>query len=237
MNRTIVAGLVIFLAAFLVGGAYIVIAMETGSSRLDELIKLHQVEILREHYLIQIKRVQSDLALRNTRYSRNFDTVVTDVVNMGRGVDRCFQCHHSAAGESRLRELKEETEKYEESLSRVLTIRANVSRLAEEEDNAFRRGEALMGKVKDMIAMTSGRLGEKTQRSLEKIKDTKYVLYALFGISPLLAAGMAYAFLRGFGGSVNALRDATEKLKSGDLDHRIAGLKGEFADLAASFNE
>lgn len=237
MKKKIVAGLVAFLAVLLAGGAYVIISIESGTSRLDELLKLHQVEILREHYLIQVKRVQSDLALRNTRYSRTFDTVVTDVVNMGRVVDTCFKCHHSPAGESRLRELKDETDKYEEALSRVLTIRANVSRLAEEEDNAFRRGEALMGKVKDTIAMTSGRLGVKTQRSLEKIKNTKYVLYALFVIGPLLAAGTAYAFLRGFDGSVKALRDATEKLKDGNLDHRIAGLKGELGDLAASFNE
>lgn len=237
MNTKIVAGLVVFLAVFLAGVAYVVVALESGSSRLDDLIKLHQVEVLREHYLIQIKRVQSDLALRNTRYSRNFDTVVADVVNMGRGVETCFQCHHSAAGESRLRELKDETEKYEEALSRVLTLRANEARLAAEEDNAFRRGEALMGKVKDMIAMTSARLGEKTQRSLRKIRNMKYVLYALFGISPLLAAGMAFGFLRGFGGSIKALRDATEKVKGGDLDHRVAGLKDEFGELAASFNE
>ena len=237
MKKKIVAGFVIFLVVFLVGGTYVAFMIESGTSRLDELIKLHQVEILREHYLILIKRVQSDLALQNTRYSRNFDTVVTDVVNMGRSVDKCFNCHHSATGESRLRELKDETEKYEEALSRVLTIRANASRRAEEEDNAFRRGEALTGKVKDMIAMTSGRLGEKTQRSLEKIKNTKYVFYALFGIGPLLAAGLAYAFLRGFDSSVKSLLGATEKLKGGDFDHRIAGLRDEFGELAASFNE
>lgn len=236
MRKKVLAGLVVLLAVFVVGGTYVVVTIESGASRLDELIKLHQVEILRENYLIQIKRVQSDLALRNTRYSRNFDTVVTDVVNMGRVVDTCFDCHHSPAGEWRLRELKDETEKYEEALSRVLTIRANALRLSEEEDNAFRRGEALMGKVKDMIAMTSGRLGEKTQRSLERLKNTKYMLYALFGISPLLAAGMAYAFLHGFGVSVKALREATEKLEGGDLDHRIDGLKDEFGEIAVSFN-
>ncbi len=236
MRKKIVAGLVVLLAVFLIGGAYVVVTIESGATRLDELVKLHQVEILRENYLIQVKRVQSDLALRNTRYSRNFDTVVTDVVNMGRVVDTCFNCHHSPAGESRLRELKDETEKYEEALSRVLTIRANVARLAEEEDNAFRRGEALMGKVKDMIAMTSGRLGEKTQRSIEKIRNSKYVLYAVFGISPLLAAAIAYSFLRRFGGSVTTLQEATDKLAAGDVDHRVEGLEGEFGELAASFN-
>ncbi len=236
MRRKILGGLVVLLAVFVVGGVYVVVALESGASRLDELVRLHQVEILRENYLIQIKRVQSDLALRNTRYSRTFDTVVTDVVNMGHVVDTCFSCHHSPAGDWRLRELKDETDKYEEALSRVLTIRANASRLADEEDNAFRRGEALMGKVKDMIAMTSGRLGEKTQRSLERLSSTKYILYALFGISPLLAAGMAYLFLHGFGASVNSLREATEKLEAGDLDHRVAGLKDEFAEIGASFN-
>lgn len=237
MKRSIVAGLLVLLAAFLVGGAYVVVAIESGASRLDELVRLHQVEILREHYLIQVKRVQSDLALRNTRFSRTFDTVVTDVVNMGRAVDGCFGCHHSPAGESRLRELKDETEKYEQALSRVLTIRANASRLAEEEDNAFRRGEALMGKVRDMIAITSGRLGEKMQRSLQKIRNTRYVLYALLGIGPLLAAGMVFAYLRELGGSVKALREATEKLKGGDLDHRVACVRDDFLGLAAGFNE
>ncbi|MGE5190421.1 MAG: HAMP domain-containing protein [Gemmatimonadota bacterium] len=236
MKRTFAAGLLVLLAAFLAGGAYVVVAIESGTARLDELVKLHQVEILREHYLIQIKRVQSDLGLRNTRYSRTFDTVVTDVVNMGRAVDRCFGCHHSPAGESRLREFKDETEKYEQALSRVLTIRANASRLAEEEDNAFRRGEALMGKVKDMIALTSGRLAGKMQLSLEKIRNTRYVLYALLGVGPLLAGGMALAFVRGIDRSVAVLRKATEELKGGNLEHRVEGLTGEFGDLAAAFD-
>ncbi|MGE5664475.1 MAG: ATP-binding protein [Deltaproteobacteria bacterium] len=237
MKKKFVAGLLVLLAAFVVGGVYVVVAIESAASRLDELVRLHQVEILREHYLIQVKRVQSDLALRNTRFSRNFDTVVTDVVNMGRAVDGCFGCHHSPAGESRLRELKDETERYEQALSRVLTLRANSSRLAEEEDNAFRRGEALMGKVRDMIAMTSGRLGERMQRSLDRIRSTRYVLYALLGLGPLLAVGTAYTYLRGIGGSVTVLREATGKLKGGDFDHRVAGLRGELGELAADFNE
>lgn len=236
MNKRIVAGLLVLLAAFLVGGTYIVVAIESAASRLGELVKLHQVEILRDKYLIQVKRVQSDLALRNTRFSRTFDTVVTDVVNMGRAVDRCFDCHHTPAGESRLRELKDETEKYEQALSRVLTIRANSSRLAEEEGNAFRRGEALIGKVKDVIALTSGRLGEKMRMSLERIRNTRYVLYALLGIGPLLAGGLVLALVRDIGGSVRVLRDATEKLKGGEFDHRVAGLKGEFGELAGAFN-
>ncbi len=237
MKKKIIAGLFLYSLIFLAGGIYIVVAIESGTSRLDELIRLHQVEILREHYLIQIKRVQSDIALRNTRYSRELDVVIRDVVNMGRVVDTCFDCHHSPEATARLRELKKETDEYEDALSRVLTIRANIARRAREEDNAFWKGEALADRVRDMIAMTSGKLGEKTQRSLAEIVRTKYILYVLLGISPLLAAGMAFVFIRELTGSVDTLLEATRKLKGGDLDHRVAGQKDEFGELAASFNE
>ncbi|KRT72732.1 MAG: hypothetical protein XU12_C0016G0048, partial [Deltaproteobacteria bacterium CSP1-8] len=65
MKRKIIIGLCIISFAFLVSGAYIVYAIETSTKRLDDLIQLHQVEILREHFLIQIKNVQTDLILKD----------------------------------------------------------------------------------------------------------------------------------------------------------------------------
>ncbi len=237
MKKKILAGLLLYSVIFIAGGIYIVVAIESGTTRLDRLIRLHQVEILREHYLIQIKRVQTDVALRNTRHSQQFDTVVRDVVNMGRVVNTCFDCHHAPAVTARLEELKRETEEYEDALSRVLTIRANAARLAEEEDNAFRQGEDLSARVRDMIAMTSNKLGEKTERSLAEIAKTKYILYVLLAISPLLAGALAFAFVREFTGSVNTLLDATRKLKGGELGYRVAAQKDEFGELASAFNE
>ncbi len=237
MKKKIIAGLVLYSVIFLAGGIYIVVAIEAGTARLDRLIRLHQVEILREHYLIQIKRVQADIALRNTRHPMRMDDVVRDVVNMGRVVNTCFDCHHTPAVTARLTDLKRETEGYEDALSRVYTIRANSVRLLDEEDNAYRKGETLATKVRDMIAMTSGKLGERTERSLAEIAQTKYILYVLLGISPLLAGVLAFAFLRDFTGSVNALLEATRKLKGGELDHRVAKQKDEFGELASSLNE
>ena len=43
MKKTIIAGLLLCSAIFLAGGIYIVVAIEFGKSRLDELIRLHQV--------------------------------------------------------------------------------------------------------------------------------------------------------------------------------------------------
>jgi signal transduction histidine kinase len=237
MKKRIIIGLSVYSIVFLLSGLYIIYSIEHGTRRLDQLIQLHQVEILREHFLIQIKRVQSDLALKNTRYSRRFDTVVKDVMNMKGIVGACFDCHHAPEVHARIGELRLLTEQYQEGLSRVLTIRANAARHAAEEDSAFRTGEELADRVGDMIALTSARLNERTNLALQEIDRSKDILYALLAVGPLLSAALAAFFILGFTRPMFQLLEATRALKSGDLDHRVEGLKDEFGELAASFNE
>jgi two-component system sensor histidine kinase AtoS len=222
---------------FLLAGVYIITSIEKTTSELDTLIQLHQVEILREHLLIRIKRVQSDLSLRRTRYARGIDTIVTDVVNMGAAVDICFRCHHTAPVVERLTDLKSHIREYKDSLSRVLTIRANAGRLEAEEDVAFRVGEELIAKVNTMIALTNAKLTGKTQSALDEIARTKKILFILVAVGPFLAGGFAFLFIRGFTRPVNVLLNATRKVKGGDLDYRVGPLKDEFGEVAESFNE
>lgn len=237
MKKKIIIGLSIFALFFLVGGTYIIITIETVTSRLDKLIMLHQVEILREHLLIQIKRVQSDLSLKNTRYARNIDTVVTNVRNMEKVVNVCFDCHHSEDLMKKLIGLKNHVEEYRDSIDRALTIRANVRRLEAEEDNAFRKGEHLIGEVNSMISTANLRLDERTKSALRNIADTKILLYLLVALGPISTAGLAIIFIKGFTKPINVLLDATRKLKDGNLDYKIEGLKEEFGEVASSFNE
>jgi signal transduction histidine kinase len=237
MKRKIVLGLAIYSIVFSLAGLYVILTIRTATTELDKLITLHQVEILREHYLLQIKKVQSDLTLMATPYSRSFDTIVKNVMNMGRIIDTCFDCHHSARGTDRLNVLKSQTETYKESLSRVLTIRANATRLAGEEDSAFRIGEGLIEQVQDMIALTTSRLGENTQKAMNRIERTKYILYGLVAVGPLASAALGFAFILGLTRPVKVLVESTRKLKGGDLDHRVAGLTDEFGELGSSFNE
>ena len=237
MKKKIILGLGVYTVLFIMGGAYIIYKIQSATANLDRLITLHQVEILREHYLIQIKRVQSDLTLKDTAHQRTFDTVFRNIVNMGRIIDTCFECHHSEQGTERLKELKRKTEEYKEVLSRVLTIRANAVRLKAEEEAAFQVGEDLIGKVREMIAMTSMKLSENTQRAMVDIARTKYILFGLVAIGPLMSGFLGYIFLSGMTRPVNTLLESTRKLKGGNLDHRVEGLKDEFGELAASFNE
>ncbi len=237
MKKKIILFLGIGSVVFILAGMYIIASIERTTSDLDKLIKLHQVEILREHLLIQIKRVESDLNLKGTRYARGIDTIVRDVTNMGNAVDVCFDCHHNRAVMERLTDLKMDIGLYKDSLSRVLTIRANASRLEAEEDSAFKIGEELIAKVNTMIALTNKKLMRKTASALDDIAETKATLFFLVAMGPFVAAGFAFFVIRGFTGQVNLLLSATRKLKGGDLDYRVGPLNDELGEVADSFNE
>jgi signal transduction histidine kinase len=163
--------------------------------------------------------------------------VVKHIVGMGKIIDTCFDCHHSPRGTERLNALKKQTEIYKDALSRVLTIRANTSRLAAEEDAAFRIGEELIVKVRDVIAFTTSRLGENTQRAMNDIERTKYFLYGLVALGPIVSALLGFVFITGLTRPVKVLVESTRKLKGGELDHRVPHLKDEFGELADAFNE
>ncbi len=237
MKKKIIIGFSILGIIFMLGGVYIVVAIEKGTSTLDKLIMLHQVEILREHLLIQVKRVESDLSLKNTRYARGVDMIISDVRNMSSVADSCFGCHHKGEVQEQLVGLKDQIVEYEAAVSRVLTIRANSERLAKEEDRAYEMGEKLVKRISAMIAFTTMKLDERTNASLSQISHAKFLLYAFMVSQVFIATALAYLFIRSVTKPAASLLEATRRLKGGDLDFRVEGLKDEFGEVAASFNE
>lgn len=237
MKKKIIIGLSIFALIFFLGGIYIIVTIEKTTNKFDQLIELHQVEILREHLLIQIKRVQTDLSLKDTHFARDVDVIVRNVRNLHNVLDTCFSCHHTESVMKRLEELKKQTGDYEDALSRLMTIRANSARIVEEEEKAFKAGETLTDMVNSMIMLTSMKLSQRTQAVLRDVSNTKAILFVLVAIGPLLASGLAFIFIRGYTRPVSMLLEATRKIKTGNLDFRVEGLTDEFGELAGSFNE
>jgi PAS domain S-box-containing protein len=237
MKKKIIIGFILFSIIFFVGGIYIIFTIERSTSELNNLITLHQVGILRDHLLIQMKRVQSDLSLHNTRYARGVDSLVSQVSNLEKIVDTCFDCHHPEAIARELVDLKKKTERYKYTLSRVFTVRANTKRLEVEEDVAFRLGEQIITRVNDMIYLARMRLDQKTEFALKEISKTKTLIYFLVVLGPLLAMVLAVMIIRMFMKPVNSLLKATRKVKTGNFDYRITGLKDEFGEVAGSFND
>ena len=188
----------IFSLIFFVGGIYIIITVERSTSKLDSLITLHQVGILREQLLLSIKRAQSDITLKNTRYSKGMEATVTDVINMMKAADSCFDCHHSESVTAKLVDLHAQLDRYTEAMSRVLTIVASPERHMEEEDAAFKIGEELMAQVNKIIEISSSNVEKKTLSATDEITFTKRILFVLIGVGPFLATGLTYIFIKSF---------------------------------------
>ena len=237
MKKKILIGLGILSLLFILFGAYIIVTIESATSRLDQLVKLHQIEILREHLLLQIEKVQTDLAWSGTRYASSIDTIVSHGIQMGKVVDSCFQCHHSPQVMEGLVALRSQTEQYEDFLSHVLTLEENRARREVEKDEAIRRGKELITSVDDIIVLTSRHLELSTQAVSRQIAITKNIIFFLVAMGPLILIALAFIFSRALTHPLNILLTATRRLKGGSLAYRIHGLKDEFGELATSFNE
>ncbi len=237
MKKKIILGLSAYLVLFLFMGLYIVYTIHIDTAKLGDLIQLHQVEILREQFLIQIKRVQADLALHDTQNSRETGIVLGDVRDIEHLIGACLNCHHSGPVEYEIDDLRGNTRMYRDAVEHVLTLQVAASGHSKEEAKAIRAGEVLIERVHDMVAFTNARLNAKTEKVLGDITRSKNVLYVLLAMGPLLSLGLAAVFIRGFTTPVNRLLEATRSLETGNLDHKVEGLKGEFGELGSSFNK
>jgi PAS domain S-box-containing protein len=237
MKKKILLALGIFSVIFVAGGIYIIATIEISTSQLDHLIMLHQVEILREHLLINLRSVQSDLLLLKTRHKRDIDTIIANVKGMDGVVESCFDCHHSEDVRKRLTDLRSRVDEYKHSLNRVLTLRADRNRMMEEEDRAFANAERLIVDVNTMVHMAALKLSDETQSALKNVADSKILIYILVTAGPIIAISFGFIFIRALTNPLNALLRATRELRGGDLDHRVEGFKDEFGEVAASFNE
>lgn len=237
MKRKIIIAFSVFSLIFIPSGLYIIATIEEATARLDMLIRLHRVEILREQLLIRIKRAQSDLNLRNTRHARSMDAVVTDVRAMDGALGVCFSCHHAESVRNKLVDLKNRSDQYKNALSRVITLRANRDRMESEKNAAFGIGADLISEVDAITMMADRKLEERTRSTLQDIWRTKTIVFIILAATPIAALGFFIIFLRGFTRPVGALLIATRRLKAGDLSYRIEGLQDEYGEVAASFND
>lgn len=237
MKKKIIIILSVFSLLSLLGGYYLIRAIDTSISRFDELVMLHQVEILREHLLLNIRKVQADLYSQSTGRAKNIQGIVGHARDMENTVNSCFRCHHAENVKQRILFLKQHVEEFDHALSRVLTLQAGAARRRAEAEAAYKIGDELIEQGNTMIALTTRRLNERTETARREAGWTRLLLMTLIAIAPLLSIGLAVLLLSGFAKPIKVLLHATNRLKAGDLDYRVEGLKDEFAELAFAFDD
>ena len=233
MKKKIIIGLSLFTLIFFLVTVYIIANIETTTSRLDNLVRLHQIEILREHLLIYISRVQSELKSAG----KNNIIIPSNINNMVNIAGDCFNCHHEEDVNKQLVDLNTHIQEYGESVKEALITADNTYVKYFKVDNAFKKGEALIMEFNNMLTITNRRLDERTRFAMEKIATTKVTLYIILALGPVFAVILSFLFIKSITSPLNKILIATRRLKTGDLDHRVEPLKDEFGEVADSINE
>lgn len=236
MKKKTIIGLIFFSLIFLIAGLYMLTAKERSCAKLDNLVRLHRIEILRGHLLIHIKGAQADLQFSDTDGTPPTDTFAAHIYEMNSILGACFHCHHAAQVTGRITHIKRQIELFQTTATRAMSGRGSAD-AAHAEQTAVRIGTRLIAEVDELTTMTSRKLDERTDRAMQDIRRTDQLLYILLALVPFIAAGFAAVFIRGFTRPVNELLVATRRLRSGDMDYRIGRLQDEFGEVAASFND
>ncbi len=238
MKKNILLLLSIFSLVALVGGTYFAFTFERSFSGFNDIIRLHHVENLREHLLLNVEKVELDLYSQITLHPESTPAIENDVSELEKSINSCYGCHHSAIVQERLDDLHQQIEQYEDAISMMLAIPLGTSRLRNTHSvNAHIIGDSLIGKVEIMVITTSEKLRDATEDSLRRAHMMKIIMIALITAGPLIMIVFAFTVIRGVAAPVRALLYATRMLKAGNLEHRITGLKDEFGELAVGFND
>jgi len=237
MKKKILVIVIVFSLLAVVGGASLIVSIGSSSANLNELIMLHQVEILREHLLLNIHWVQADLYSQATKYPESSDVTMNHVSMMESAINNCHDCHHTAPVLERLVDLQQQIGQYSLQLKKVLALNSHEKQLRAEREKALVIGDSLISKVNTMIVLTNMKLNERTERSLAEVNRSKFIVVVLVIAGPLMIAVFGFMTLNSFAGPIQVLLLATKQIQTGNLDSRITGLKNEFAELAVAFND
>lgn len=220
-----------------IGGAYLLVMNERRITDSDYLVMLHEVEIMRERLLLDIRAVESDLYSQWSRHPASEVAIMSNIGMMQRTMKTCFECHHEESVTARLYDLDDQIGHFSIAVREILTITKYSKRYADAVERAHTIGDSLIGKVSTMIILTNTALSERTERSLQTVQRTKLMMIVLVAAGPVMIAILGMTALAGFAKPISILLDATRTMKAGNLDVRTSGLRDEFAELGHAFED
>jgi signal transduction histidine kinase len=239
MKKRILMSFGLLLSIFLVGCVIAWLYISRTSERMDRLILLHQVEILREELIIHIQQVQSQLSRNRVHSGREVDLLIAHVQEMDKVMDSCLGCHHSPELTQGLLTMRDMATDYKSAISRLVTARANPVLIAKMEQRARDLGYELVSMTQGMAFTANIRLQQKTRETMATIREVRSVLIVTLLFALFLSAVIVVVLVRVFNRQLENLLEATRRIARGDLQHRVetsAGAGEEFMELAASFN-
>lgn len=239
MKKKILLGFGLLLLIFLGGSIIVVLSITKTTNRMDKLIRLHQVGILREDLIIRAQQVQSTLYRHRTLSNGDVDALTAQVQEMDRVMDSCVGCHHSPELARGLLGMRAMVNDYKTAISRIVTASPRHMRVPAFERRAQDLGQELITMTQGMAFTANVRLQQKTQETMATIRKVRNVLFFTLLLGFLLAFVIAFLLEKSLDRQLQKLLNATRRISHGELQHRvdISDAQGtEFKELGEAFN-
>ncbi len=239
MKKRILTGFGSLLFIFLIGSLVAVVYITKTTQRMDRLILLHQVEILREDLIIHIQQVQSNVSRNKTRSGGDVDVLVAHVQEMDKVMNSCVGCHHTPELTQGLLGMRDMANDYKTAISRLVTASANPTKIAALERRAQDLGQELITMTQGMAFAANVRLQQKTQETMATIREVRTILCGPLLLGFLLALVATVILAKSLDVNLRKLLEATRRISLGEFQHRVDindSPRSEFRELGEAFN-
>ena len=237
MKRKIILSLLVLFLISASGAVLSAYYINSTSDTLNRIVKLHQIEDLRQHLIISIQNVQTDLYTVHTMLGRKVDVIVDNVTTLDDVAAKCTGCHHEPAVAGSIDEIQELIHSYEDALSYYITASANRQRIEKLKIDASAIGSDILQKTESMTIQAGKKLAATTTKATKNVRDARLILFVTMGITLMLGIVVAVNLTRSVTEPIDNLVKATRAIASGQLGHTIDNKdKTEFGELATHFN-
>ena len=237
MKRQVLLGLTIMLICFLIGGSYIIYAIGEATDQLERAVTIHKTKDSIDALQRGIVKVQNVLQRQIVPQPMDIELLQTDIDGLKKTIESCMHCEYSKDMMRNLDQLQLLNENYTIRLNELLSLPPGSAEFQNLNSDILQQGGKFHLAAESFIQGTSSEFAGRSKSLYRDISRVKHLVIFLVIVGPIAILLITAYFLKRFTGSVETLVQASDVLKSGNLDYRIdKGLKYEFKQLSDSFN-
>jgi signal transduction histidine kinase len=238
MRRKITLSLFALFIFFASGTILATLYIKKTTTDFSRVIKLHQIEDLRQNLVMSIQTTQSDLYTVHTSLGQELDSIVRNVTNLEQAAQKCSTCHHSPELTKRLNNIQSLVHDYDNALNIYITASTNTEGTEKLQRDTAALGNKILADAEEMSIQASNHLEVITSSAMLRIEKARRILYITIFFTFFLGIIIAVWLTISITKPARELVNATRVIASGDLGYTVSYKdKTEFGEIATNFNE
>ncbi len=237
MKKRITIAFILIFSLFLAGSTVMIYNLVRTTGNLRYLIGLHEIEDIRQDLFSSIQKVSAYVYGTSMVFTSHLDEVIDNTNKMHNAIRRCSECHHDPGVEAELIETTQMVDLFEEQLSYLITIVADVERRHNKQEEVLQASTDILNRVQEMVIRAGRSIDRKTVQAMDEL-NRMYILIGITLLATIITAVLiAHYLVRSITRPIDALVDSARRIADGKWGYQT-DFKGadEFQELINSFN-